>query len=559
MALYIVAGLFGRDPWKTDDVVGFSSMLSTLEHHHWLTAYLDLTPLPENGPLTSIMGGFFIAIFSPFFEGWNSPLDAQILASRLPNLIYFFTMLWGVWYSTYLLARRPETQPLPLPFGGEPLAKDYGRMLADVAFLLFIATVGVIIRLHETSFFPLIMAIHSIAFYGFVRMLDHPTQAFIVIGLMLLAAFLTRGLVGLAPLVLVSIALFFTKIYTPRHKIFLALAMLLAALLGSVWLASVYTADYTWFKLWLSHSSHVFSVSHWLTIPVVLRDLAWFLWPSWPFALLAIWNWRHWFDKAHIFIPFVFICANLILIFSTDHAFEPEYGPLTIGCVVLAAMSIPTLKRRVMNLLDWYSIMVVSLTLTTIWLGWIALHLGWPSQINHNIMRLIKGFEPSINWLAVFIAMVICVLWTKLIHWRLNKNPKAMWRGIVLSATGITGVWFLLTTLWLPAIDYHRSYRNTAESLATAINQHVSPKECISAVNTGMGQMAAFYAFAHLNISPKLDCRFVFLQTTENTLSQKVYAYKGFGDIIWKGQRRSERHGELFLLIDLKPNHTGSH
>ena len=30
---YIVAGLFGRDPWKTDDVVGLATMLSALQNY----------------------------------------------------------------------------------------------------------------------------------------------------------------------------------------------------------------------------------------------------------------------------------------------------------------------------------------------------------------------------------------------------------------------------------------------------------------------------------------------------------------------------------------------
>ncbi len=118
MLIYIIAGLFGRDPWKTDDVAGIASMASAINHDNWLTSYIGIMPYTDHGPLTSIIGGAFLAIFSPLFELFTTPLNAHIIAARLPNFLYFFGMMWGVWYGTYLLARRDEAQPLPLPFGG---------------------------------------------------------------------------------------------------------------------------------------------------------------------------------------------------------------------------------------------------------------------------------------------------------------------------------------------------------------------------------------------------------------------------------------------------------
>ena len=554
MIVYTIAGLFGRDPWKTDDVMGFASMLSTLESEHWLGSYVDFRPYVEHGPLTSIIGAAAIYLFSPVFELFTSSLNAQIMASRLPNLLYVFTMLWGIWYGTYLLARRPETQPLPLPFGGEPNPKDYGRMLADVAFLLLIATVGIVIRIHETSFFPLLLAIHALAFYGFVRLLDHPTQATFVLGITMALAFLTRGFIGLAPLLVVVIGLFITRIYTLRQKVFLFLALMFATLLCAVWAGSIYTSDLAWLNEWWQGQMQAFSLQHWAQIPQNLRDLAWFLWPSWPFALLALWNWRHWFDKAHIFIPTAFIVGNLLLIFSTEYAFEPEYGPMIIGCVALAAMAIPTLKRSVINLLDWYSIMVVSLILITVWLGWFALYFGYPTQIHRNIMRLLNGFDTAWNlrWFAGIVAgLVICVFWVHLVKWRLGRNPQAMWRGIVLSAAGTTATWLLLASLWLPAINYNRSYVKVSESLAQVLQEKLNDKACVRVQNIGEGQRAAFYAFAHLQGSQDKNCRFVFLQTTQHNVADKTYPYAKQSKVVWQGQRASERHGEWFMLLEL--------
>ncbi len=554
MLIYIIAGLFGRDPWKTDDVAGIASMASAINHDNWLTSYIGIMPYTDHGPLTSIIGGAFLAIFSPLFELFTTPLNAHIIAARLPNFLYFFGMMWGVWYGTYLLARRDEAQPLPLPFGGEPHPRDYGRMLADVAFFFMLSSVGIVIRIHETSFFPLLMCIHAIAFYGFVRLLDHPTQGSLVIGLMLVAALMTQGLIGVVPLLIVTIALFIAPIYSIRLKVFLFLSLVLGVLLSAVWLSTAYNHDPSWILHWWKEQQIAFSLQHWSEIPKSLRDLAWFLWPSWPFALLALWNWRKWFDAPHIFIPTIFVIAHLLVIFSARDAFEPEYGPLTIASAILAAMAIPTLKRHIINLLDWYSIMIVTLGLLTIWVGWSALYLGIPAQIQRNIMRLIHGFDNSINWIAVVAGLIVCVLWYKVIAWRLKANPQAMWRGIVLSAAGTIISWLLLSVLWLSAIDYNRSYRSTGESLAESLKRHAPTYECVTGINVGKGQAAAFYVFANLRLSKQKHCRYVLIQTTEDSVAQESFAHKDDGKVIWQGQRPAERHGEVFLLIDLDEN-----
>ena len=90
MLAYIVAGLFGRNPWKTDDIAGMAAMVAAADQGNWATSYISMIPYTEHGPLTSIIGGIFITIFAPLFEYFSSPIEAKILASRLPNFLYFF-------------------------------------------------------------------------------------------------------------------------------------------------------------------------------------------------------------------------------------------------------------------------------------------------------------------------------------------------------------------------------------------------------------------------------------------------------------------------------------
>lgn len=549
--LYIFAGLFFRDPWKTDDLTGLATMLDAYrEPSAWLLPQIGNFAFAQEGPLTTWIGALSITLFSPLFSLFTDPLTAQITAARLPNFLYFFLLLWGVWYGTYLLARRPECQPLPLPFGGEPPARDYGRMLADVAFLFIVASIGIIIRIHETSSFPLLLALFSIAFYGLCRMLDHPIQGGVILGLALGGALLTRGLIGATPIFFTIACAFVSSAYSRKEKPALLLALLVGIACLLAWFLPARASNPYWAASWLFWNFSSFGFSEAGAALKALRDILWFTWPTWPFALLALWNWRSWLQAPHIFIPGTLALGSFLTIMMVDNAFEPEYAMLTVPSAVLAAMSIPTLRRGIINILDWFSIMILSLSMVTVWLGWIALHFGWPAKINHNITRLLTGYEPSISLLAVIASIAVCIFWYFTVSWRLRVNPQALWRGLILSATGLTCTWLLLVLLWLPSINYNRSYKQVSQELSQALATHVNAADCVRQQGVGMGQRAAFRVFDNISFSYKQTCKYTLLQTTRDHINMQSHPFVDNADILWQGARKSERH-EVFLLLRL--------
>ena len=123
---YIFAGLFLRDPWKTDDVVGLATMVTALREGGitWLLPQVGSLAHAEEGPLITWVGGACMGLFGP--------LLGDIAAGRLPNLIWFGITASCLWYGTYLLGRRPEAQPLALPFGGEPAARNDAASLREI-------------------------------------------------------------------------------------------------------------------------------------------------------------------------------------------------------------------------------------------------------------------------------------------------------------------------------------------------------------------------------------------------------------------------------------------
>jgi 4-amino-4-deoxy-L-arabinose transferase-like glycosyltransferase len=544
---YIVAGLFMRDPWKTDDAVGLATMITAIREGGitWLLPQVGLLAHAEEGPLITWVGAICIWLFGPFI--------GDITAGRLPNLLWFAITTTSVWYGTYLLGRRAEAQPLALPFGGEPEPRDYGRMLADAALLLLLATVGILQRTHETTVVPAIMAWQALAFYSLARSVDRPFTGCTTLGIALAASFLTRGWVGAIPIMVGVLLAFYPRGQLWRCRRWLPWAALVTLVLILAWWIPASQGSEYWIRNWKIWNLSSFAAPNWHDMGRTLRDLPWYLWPTWPLALLAIWRWRSWIYAPHIWLPLALLVCSALVLFGLEEATDSEYVLLAVPCAVLAAFSLPTLRRGVVNTLDWFAVMCFSLTAATVWLGWVALHFHWPAQISRNIARQTTGYEPVISWVAFALALVFTLAWIALVVWRLRVKPQALWRGTVLSAGGLTVTWILLVLLWQPAVDYARSYRTVSGQLAQALEQNVRPGECVRGLSLGSGQRASFLIFNNLTFTFDAKCTLILQQTSNQSLRDNTAAYSEGADVLWQGGRRADRQ-EVFRLLRVGTN-----
>ncbi len=551
--VYILAGLFFRDPWKTDDVVGLATMMTALNGpgSAMLLPQIGVLAHAQDGPLPMWVGTFSIWLFGPLFEHYTTPLDAAMIASRLPNLLWFGLLTGSVWYGSYLLGRRPEPQPLALPFGGEPTVRDYGRMIADAALLLIVATVGILWRMHETSEVPALIAFQALAFYAVTRMLDQPVSGAIALGLALGAAFLTRGWIGALPIMLAVPFCFRPRSALWPERKWLIISVVIGVAMVLLWWIPAKRLGGYWTHNWWLWNIQSFSWPRYDVMLSMVRDLPWFLWPTWPFALLALWRWRSWLAAPHIWIPLMFAVWPLVTMLFLADVFEPEYSLMAVPAAVLAAFALPTLRRGVVNSLDWFAVMCFSLSTATVWLGWIALQTGWPRQIAYNIARQTRGYEAFVSWPALLIACLGTLAWIALVRWRLHSKPVALWRGTVLSAGGLIVTWLMLVTLWMPVLDYVRSYRGVSAQLAAALQVHKKPHECVRALGVGSGQRASFLVFNAINFSYDSKCTLILQQTTLQGVADGTAAYSDSATVVWEGKRGADRH-EIFRLLRIE-------
>lgn len=541
---YIVAGLLGRDPWKTDDVVGLASMVSALHGGTgWLTPHIGPLGLAQDGPLAMWVGGGLLALFGS--------LLGDIVASRLANLIWFLLTLASLWYGTYLLGRRTEAQPLALPFGGEPSVKDYGRLLADSATLLLLATIGILSRLHETSIVPAHIACHALAFFALARMLDKPKSGAALLAVALAGVFFSRAWPGLIP---VLFALLFaihprSGLWQKRH--YILGAIVIASAIITTWWTLATRADPNWIEAWRHWNSARLGLPEFEIAMRPLRDLPWFLWPIWPLAMLALWQWRRWITAPHIWLPLAFLLGVLLTLPVLQEPGEPEYVLFVMPLAALAAFALPTMRRGVINALDWFALMCFSVTIVCVWIGWFALHFGIPKQISLNIARLTVGYEPQLLWWPVVAAALVTLCWIALIVWRLRLRPTVLWRGSLLCASGLTLTWVLSVLLWLPPLDYVRSYRPMSAQVKQALERAVAESglpNCMRAQGLSLGPRASFYVFDGLTFTYDSRCPFVLQQTTLKRITDGSAGYSDVATVLWQGSRGADRYDRYRLL-----------
>lgn len=542
---YVLAGLYGRDPWKTGDVLSLATMLSALQSQgtDWLVPHLGDLKLAQDGPLGMWLGAILIHLFGSWI--------GEVGASRLINILWFGITLGCVWYGTYLLGRRTEAQPLALPFGGEPTVKDYGRLLADVATLLFLATGGVLLRFHETSNIPANLAFQALGFYSLARMIDKPKMGAMMLTLALTGAFLTRAWPGLIPLVL-ALPFAFQKrsVLWPSRYFALAALILSAGLIASWWIP-VLRLHPDWMNEWLHWNRMSFGLPEYENAVRPLRDLPWFLWPIWPLAMLALWQWRRWIFAPHILVPLSLVLGALLTLFISPQSDEAEYVLFTCPLAVLAAFAIPTMRRGVINTLDWFALMCFSVTVACVWIGWFALHFGIPKQISLNIARQTAGYEPQIVWWTVLLSILCTLCWIAMILWRVKANPNALWRGSLLAAGGLTLTWLMLVLLWLPAVDYVRSYRPmSAEIRKTLESLSETPGElaCLREQGLALGPRASLYVFDHIELIYDVKCPFVLQQTTRKKIENGEAGFSDNAEVLWQGSRGADRFDRYRIL-----------
>lgn len=487
-AAYVLPGFWGRSLWKAQDIEAFGYMLQLAqpaagEAISWLKPTLLGSTDSNLALLPYWLGAAFIRL---------APAGFEDLFARLPFIGMLIATLTATWYAVYALTRHPAAQPVAFAFGGEAKPADYARAMADGGLLALLACLGLARLAHETTPALSQLCFGALLFFGLATWARHRIQS---------AAAVAIGMLGLtlsgAPTLALWLGIGGSVICAsaqadPAQRRLSMLDLGLMALIGLLCITTAGALD-----LW-----------RWRVVPHTMVDvhilaklIAWFTWPAWPLALWALWRWRGQLSQGwrypHLGLPLWFVLVTVGATWFTGLSDRALLSSLP-AIAALAALALPTLKRSLGALIDWFTLLFFSVCALTIWVVWVAMQTGTPARPAANVARLAPEFIPSFSVGAFAVALLATVAWAALVKWRTGYHRAAIWKSLVLPAGGAVLCWLLLTTLWLPLLDYARSYA----PLVQKITRTTGPTACLQYAGISKAQGAALMYHAPARLVP---------------------------------------------------------
>jgi 4-amino-4-deoxy-L-arabinose transferase-like glycosyltransferase len=473
-AAYAIPGVFGRDPWRSADLVAFGQMVAMAEGRtSWWAPMLGGVPT-DAALLPHWLGAAAILALGTWL--------GDALAARLPFALLLVSVLAGVWYTTLHLARTEAAQPAPFAFGGEAQPVDYARAMADGALLALMACLGLLQLGHETTPELMQLAAATWALYGFAAAPFRIWQSRLAV-LLALPVLAGSGAPMVALLLgLAGAGICFASQYAQvrRYAPWVLASVALAALAG-------------W---WLGGWRWRLDLPGLRDLPSIARQWLWFMWPAWLLALWTLWRWRRYWTHRHISLPLAAVAVAL----AANLALNGQDRALMLGLpalAVLAAFALPTLKRGTTAGIDWFSVFFFTLAALTIWVMYIAMMTGVPAKPAANIARLIPSHVPRFDGIALTLALAGSAAWIALVRWRTGHQREALWKSLVLPAGGVALSWLLLMTLWLPPLDHARSPRVWVDRVSALVPPDTA---CAWAPGLAPAPVAALEHFARWRV-----------------------------------------------------------
>ena len=505
--LFAFAGLTGHDPWKTDDAVNLGIAHGFLTSGQWVIPTLAGEVVPDAEPLYGWLAAT-LAAMGHFLLPFHS---AARLASGLFTLIFLAVI-------------------------GVTARRLLGRDEAWAAPLLAIGTLGLLTPVHEAQPAAAILAGTAIAYWGAAIVDRRSLAGGSILGAGLGGTFLAGGLVAAIPVA----ALLLVPLLARRWLATLV-AVAAATAIGAAWLLLAHAANPAFPESWLAAEVATINVRQALSLSH-LELISWFGWPVLYIALWTLWSVRRQVLTPGVARPLLGLVAGLIW-FLVQEARVSTLLPAIVPMILLATMGCVRLRRGAANAWDWFGMMTTTLVVGLVWVGAAGLYLGWPEKLGRNIQRLTPGFAAELWLPGLLAALAVTCLWLAM----LVNLPRSPWRVAVRWAAGVTVVWSMLTALWLPWIDYGKTYRPLVASLRQALPADI---DCLGRIDFGLGQRAALDYFAGLRTRPaRENCSWAIHQQAPAVAGDPAGWTR-----VWQGHRPGDRTEVWRLYRRISPS-----
>lgn len=513
-AIWLCVGLIGHAPWKPFESQSISIIKTIIETGNWLTPMAASHSTLENPPLYYIVASIFSTLLSPFLASHD--------AARLSS---------GVWMLITLLMVGMT--------GREMWGKGYGR---QTTFILM-GCLGLMISAH--TMMPAVSSLTGLAtaFYALALSKRRPYRAAALLGAGLGVSFLSTGL--LPTFIIVFTCLVLPLLFSDWRNKHFATVILTATLVASpfflLWPILGVAQAPDAMQAWWESSLHSFHQDFHLYF---LKTLLWYAWPALPLALWGLWRHRTLLlSKPRFQLMIVFFAVSLAMIGLGGERKEVFALPLLLPLTAMAGGSIETLKRGAAGALNWFGLILFGLLSFLIWLGWASMMSGSPAKAKERLIFLSGLVHLDFHLLAFIAATAITLIWGLAITRSQHSNRS----GATNWAIGMTCVWTLLMTLWLPMIEAARSYKPVFTSLKSALP---STYACVNSRHLGAPERDLLHYYANVKtyrfeIEQQLNCDVLLIQDTRG---KPLEVPSNDWTLIWSGKRLSDRKDSFRLF-----------
>ena len=513
LALYVLAGIFGRDPWKGEDAIHIGTAWHMLTYGDWLSPDLAGRAFHEP-PLY-----YWSAVITGKIFGWLLPMHEAL---RLASSVWVMLTLMGLYYAA---------------------REIYGQDSAAASPLLLAGCAGLILHAHDAQPMLIGLAAYSGALGALAAIGRRPRLTGVFYGLAVAGCFLGTGIAPTLPLLAIAPLAWWLSPDRPKALQTLAIGLGFAALLALPWPLLLLTLEPSRFHGWLNTELVPLKTSFSFSgAGRFLALLPWFAFPALPLAGWSLWTRRKALAEMPQLLPLAFLLLTFLMLAL---AYRPREIPALLMLPPLALLATPgalTLRRGAANAFDWFGMMTFTFFVGIVWLGWSAMALGWPTRLAGRVVILRPGFVGHVDLIALAIGIFATCWWV----WLIVTAPRSPYRSLTHWTMGFTTLWLLATTLILPWFDYGKSYRPVAQEIAKILP---SAPGCVAErglTDTHRASLSYFVGIEPLLAESTAGKQCNWILVTGDT-KPELAAPSGRWTLVWEGSRPGDRK-EKFRL-----------
>ena len=519
--ILLLPGLVGRDPWRGDDAEHFGIIMTLVQGGAWLLPTFQGEAW-NHSPLYYWINALIAWPFSVFLTLPD--------AARIGNLFWVSLTIFSIYESARTTLGQEDARIIPF---------------------LALSAPGLMLSAHETQPDLAIMAGYAVFLWGCSQLCRQTTWrgcnlSALGLGMTMLAG----GLCISLPLCLILIGLFLLK---SGQRLKTMVALLLGLAVGSSWFiaasilapANVPGTEASLLQaIWPAEARRLPELPG--AFLSFLKLLAWSTWPAWPIALWTLWRKRLTFWHTQNIIPLSLLLMTIALQVLMAAPRPSKSLVLLVPVLLLATASVTHLRRGAANLLDAFTLTLFTLTAAFVWLGWSAIHFGWPEHLSQTVTRLEPGFRTPLTIIAPAVAFLLTVGWFVL----MRNIPRSPVRGIQHWFTGITLIWALVVALWSPWLDHGMTFTR----LANQLDKQLDKPGCVATYKVADDARAALAyelnrTMPRSAIAAGKPCRWLLTETPGHQSDIKPPKGWETANKVWSGHRRGNR-AERYTLYD---------